>query len=323
MSLSAVIGFDTSNYRTSIALVSAEGEILLNYRELLPVLPGERGLRQNDAVFAHIRALKKAGKLLRKASSGVQIIATASSTRPGEGNDSYMPVFEVGSSAAETLASAMGIPRFTTTHQRGHLMAALYGNHLEPEKDMIALHLSGGTTELLHMHGEQVEKIGGSLDLHAGQLVDRVGVSLGLSFPSGPELEKLALRGKSFGLLGCSMEERDLHCHFSGAESAAQRWIMDGKMTAENIAMEVYDFLARTVSRMLIAGSRIAGTDQALLAGGIASSELFRRMLGERLCKSGERLRLYYGKPDLCGDNAVGVALIGLKCLLKQQAREG
>ena len=88
----AVLGLDTSNYRTSVALVNEDGEILLNFRELLPVPPGERGLRQNEAVFAHLRQLAATEESLRKAAGG-SIGAVAASTAPRDGADSYMPVF--------------------------------------------------------------------------------------------------------------------------------------------------------------------------------------------------------------------------------------
>ena len=122
-----------------------------------------------------------------------------------------------------------------------------------------ALHLSGGTTDVLAVQGGEIRKISSSLDLHAGQLVDRVGVAMGLGFPAGPELEMLALQGNSRGLLGCSMSDGDLTCHFSGAESQVQRWIADRSIPPENIAKEIYDLLARTVSRMICAGAEKSG----------------------------------------------------------------
>ena len=187
---STVLGLDTSNYRTSVALVSETGEILLNYRKLLPVPPGERGLRQNEAVFAHLRQLSAAEDQLRRAAGGT-VAAVAASTAPRDGTDSYMPVFMAGASFGRLTAAALGVPFVGTTHQRGHLSAAKAGTELENSEEYLALHLSGGTTDLLEVRGDSVRQIGGSMDLHAGQLVDRAGVALGCSFPSGPELEKL------------------------------------------------------------------------------------------------------------------------------------
>lgn len=309
----AVIGFDTSNYRTSVAVVTETGDVLLNIRELLPVPQGERGIRQNEAVFAHLRGLQSIQEQLRQAVQRLEIQAVAASVRPRDPEASYMPVFTAGAEAAGTAAAVLGVPFIQTTHQRGHLAAAAWHTELENADSCLAVHLSGGTTDLLRLHGDELRQIGGSLDLHAGQLVDRAGVAMGLSFPAGPELEQLALDGKAEGLLGCSLERGDLWCHFSGAETQLQRLIAEGRLPRQQLAREVYDLLARTVSRMLAAGERTSGEARALVTGGVASSPLFRQLLTERIRKSRASVRVVFGAPEYSGDNAVGVALIGLR----------
>ena len=310
---SVVIGLDTSNYRTSVAAVTLEGEIVLNHRSLLPVPAGERGLRQSEAVFAHVRQLAAASSEIRRVAGAYPIAAVDASSQPRDGESSYMPVFQAGVTAGSILAAGLDVPFFTTTHQRGHLAAAAHGTPLAGTGEMLALHLSGGTTDLLWLRDGELKQIGGSLDLHAGQLVDRVGVALGMSFPAGPELEQLAIRGVSEGRLGVSMEQGDLFCHLSGAESQLQRELRRGEARPEDLAREVYDLLARTVARMLRAGKQVTGLDQALVAGGVAASPLFRMLLDQRLSKDRQAPSAVYGSPDLSGDNAVGVALIGIK----------
>ena len=307
-----VLGLDTSNYRTSAALVDEDGTVLMNYRKLLPVPSGERGLRQNEAVFAHLRQLNEAADTLREAAKGT-IAAVAASLSPRDGSESYMPVFMAGASFGRLTAAALGVPFISTTHQRGHLAAANAGTELDRAENYLALHLSGGTTDLLEVHGAGIAQIGGSLDLHAGQLVDRAGVAMGLGFPAGPELEMLALQGNSRGLLGCSMSDGDLTCHFSGAESQVQRWIKEGKVNREDTAREIYDVLARSTARMLAAGAEKTGLYSALVTGGVASSPLFRLMLVQRITARRSSLKIVFGQPEMSGDNAVGVALIGLK----------
>ena len=309
-----VLGLDTSNYRTSLAVVSWDGEILVNYRELLPVLKGERGLRQNEAVFAHLRQLNSAAEALR-GMPGRPLAAVAASTAPRDGAESYMPVFMAGASFGRLTAAALGVPFIGTTHQRGHLAAAKTGTVLEDTEEYLALHLSGGTTDLLEVRRDTVKQIGGNLDLHAGQLVDRAGVAMGLSFPSGPELEALAVRGKHEARLGCSMSNGDLYCHFSGAESQIQRWIKEGNTAREDIASEIYDLLARTVCRMVTAGAEKTGFRSVLVTGGVASSPLFREMLRKRSDSIRKAPQIVFGTPELSGDNAVGVALIGLAAI--------
>jgi N6-L-threonylcarbamoyladenine synthase len=309
----AVIGFDTSNYRTSAAVLTETGEVLLNIRELLPVPKGERGIRQSEAVFAHLRGIQRMLEQLRQAVQQTEIIAVAASVRPRDPEESYMPVFTAGAEAAGTAAAVLGVPFIQTTHQRGHLAAAAWHTALEKADSFLAAHLSGGTTDLLHWHENRLCQIGGSLDLHAGQLVDRAGVAMGLSFPSGPELEQMAMEGKTEGILGCSMERGDLWCHFSGAETQIQRLIAGGSIPGSQLAREVYDLLARTVSRMLAAGERASGESRALVTGGVASSPLFRQLLTERMKKNRTSLQVIFGAPEYSGDNAVGVALIGLQ----------
>ncbi len=308
----AILGLDTSNYRTSLAAVDPEGRILLNHRELLPVKKGERGLRQSDAVYLHLKQMKEMEPTIREAMRGRRILAVAASTAPRSRIDSYMPVFEVGDALGRMIAAADGVPFFRTDHQQGHIWAARKGTGLEQKDAFLTLHLSGGTTDLLYFRHSEITELGGSLDIHAGQLVDRIGVAMGLPFPAGSELEKLAEKGNSSSLLGCSMAGADLQCHFSGAETRALAWIREKKMTNPDIAMEVYDLLARTITRMLAAGRKETGTDQALICGGVASSVLFRRMLQARIARREPRMQLFFGDPALSGDNAVGVALIGL-----------
>ncbi len=315
----AVVGFDTSNYRTSVAAVTLDGEILVNYRELLPVPKGERGLRQSDAVFAHIRQLRDCESLLRTALRGARIAAVAASTKPADGETSYMPVFQAGYTAGNLLAAFLDVPFYETTHQRGHLSAALHGTKLEDCEQLLAIHLSGGTTDLLVADTDSVTRIGGSADLHAGQLVDRAGVEMGMGFPSGEELEALAVRGKSEGRLGCSMEDNDLTCHLSGAETKVRQWIREGSLSREDIAREIYDLIARTLIRMLRAGKEKTGIGSALITGGVAASDLLRHIMAERYAKARGCPELVFGKPEMSGDNAVGVALIGARRIIQNQ----
>ena len=305
-----VIGLDTSCYTTSAAAVTTDGRVVASCRRLLPVAAGERGLRQSEAVFIHVRQLPEMLEALGAQIGGCRIVAVCASSRPRDEESSYMPVFHVGDAQARGLAAMLGVPCFASTHQRGHIAAATVDSGVMPG-DLLALHLSGGTTELLSLRGEALTLLGGSLDLHAGQLVDRAGVALGLPFPAGPHLEALARRGRAEARLPASLAENDLRCHFSGAESQIQRWIAQKALPPEDVAMEVYDLLARTVARIIAAGARRTGIRQALVAGGVASSALFREELRKRLAQRDRHLRLCFGRPEYSGDNAVGAALIG------------
>lgn len=308
--MKAVLGLDTSCYVTSLALVDEAGGVLLNGRTPLPIPPRERGLRQSKAVFAHVRQLPALFQEHAPLLASLQVTAVAASTAPRPGPDSYMPVFRVGEGLGKVYAQALGVPFFSTNHQDGHIAAALADSGLETETSFLAMHLSGGTTELLWRRAEETALLGGTLDLHAGQLVDRLGVEMGCPFPAGKALEALALQGQAQGLLGVSCEGTS--CHFSGAETQAQRLLARG-MPKDDVAAELYDFLARTVLRLLEAGSAQTGEKRALLAGGVASSVLLRTLLTARVEKRRIPIALHFAKPDLAGDNAVGVARIGLR----------
>lgn len=303
-----VLGFDTSCYTTSAALAGG-GCVVASERKLLVVAEGQRGLRQSDGVFQHTQALPGVMERLMKQEKDVQIAAVCASTRPRDAEDSYMPVFTVGEGAARAVAAALGVPFFATSHQQGHVRAAMVGAGLE-KGPFVAMHLSGGTTETLFVDEERkLTLIGGSGDLHAGQFVDRVGVRLGLRFPCGPYMEALALKGTAKGAFPLS--HREGMCSFSGAEAEAMRMIERGNTAPEDVAAEVYSFLARSIAWMLNDAARRTGAAQALLAGGVASSELLRSLLPVRLRKLDCGLRVFWARPELSGDNACGVALIG------------
>ena len=307
-----VLGFDTSCYTTSVAAADLQGRPVASCRRLLPVALGERGLRQSDALFIHVRQLPALVEELAAQLQGRKIVAVCTSTKPREDENSYMPVFQAGDAQARSAAALLGVPCFASNHQRGHIEAALVDSGMR-DGPMLAVHLSGGTTELVRYDGEHVTLLGGSRDLHAGQVVDRTGVALGLVFPAGPHLEELARQGTSQARLPVSMEGNDLFCHLSGAETQIQRWIKQGTLPREDIAREVYDLLARTVARMVVAGAKQTGLRQVLLAGGVASSALFRELVRGRIAKMDRGLHVCFGKPEYSGDNAMGAARIGVK----------
>lgn len=301
------LGVDTSNYTTSVACVSKEG-IVFERRTMLSVALGERGLRQSDALFQHVRNLPTLLDTLFASIDQASIQAVGVSVKPTSAQESYMPVFLAGKLAANALANALNVPLIETTHQAGHVRAAMLGH--EPElagQTFLSMHLSGGTTDVLKVPLvgdliDSIECIGGSEDLHAGQFVDRVGVRMGLPFPSGVELEKFA-RAATDRSLRLPSSVKGLVCSFSGMESQAMRLLDDGA-EPNTVAYAVYDAMARTFSKMLMSATERTGCSTILLSGGVSGSMLLRELLHERLQKD-----ILYAKPGLSSDNAVGVAL--------------
>ena len=140
-----VLGFDTSNYTTSVA--SFDGTNGINCSRLLDVKLGELGLRQSDAVFAHIKRLPELTEALFNNSESSAITAIGVSTRPREVEGSYMPCFLAGISVARSMAAALHVPCYAFSHQQGHIAAALYsaGRLDLMNKPHLAWHISGGT----------------------------------------------------------------------------------------------------------------------------------------------------------------------------------
>ena len=201
------VGFDTSNYTSSVAWF--DGLSGANASRLLPVKAGELGLRQSEALFSHIKRLPELSDGLFAHLDPAQLAAVGVSTRPRAVEGSYMPCFLAGESQARVLASALHLPLYEFSHQQGHIAAVLWsaGRLDLLGSEFLAWHLSGGTTELLLVRstaaGEiDCEKIGGTTDISAGQLIDRTGQLLGLDFPAGKALDALACQGTGNGKQG-------------------------------------------------------------------------------------------------------------------------
>ena len=112
-----IMGIDTSNYTTSVALMYSDGELIANIKEPLPVKLGECGLRQSDAVFAHIKNLPKAMEKASGILNGRSVSAIGVSERPRNVFGSYMPCFLAGLSAATSAAAASGVPLYRFSHR--------------------------------------------------------------------------------------------------------------------------------------------------------------------------------------------------------------
>lgn len=310
----AVLGIDTSCYTTSCALMGLDYHVLGDARQALQVALGQRGLRQSEAFFQHVQHMPRVLFEAIGQSQGIELVAICVSDKPDERLDSYMPVFHAGLSFAQALASAQNLALYQTTHQRGHLAAASLGLHL-PARQYLAIHLSGGTTQVLLMDDDALSCLGGTTDISAGQLLDRLGVAMGLAFPAGPWLEKIARDHAPLGRYPVSQQGQSIS--LSGAEAAALRDLEQGQLTHGQIAAELFDVIARTVLRLCQWAVQDTGVNTLLLTGGVLSSSLLRSMLDQRREKRRMALQLIYGKPEYSGDNAVGIAAIGVQKYLQ------
>lgn len=304
------IGIDTSNYTTSVAVIAEEGNELANIKLPLPVKEGERGLRQSDALFSHTAQLPKAIERAREIVGARRILAVGVSTRPRNVEGSYMPCFLAGVSAATALAMGAGAPLYHFSHQCGHIMAALYSSGSESllSSPFYGAHVSGGTTELLRVESDGAgflcTCIGGTKDLNAGQLIDRVGVAMGLSFPCGPELERLALSNRE------KIPKRAPHLegtyvNFSGAENLSlslYQKTQDKSLAAAFLLSHIGEGLSRAVRACMDA----YGEAPVVFAGGVMSNSILKERLGKEF-------RAYFADPPHSADNAVGIAVLARK----------
>lgn len=299
----SVIGFDTSNYTTSIAFF--DGHDGINCSELLPVRAGELGLRQSDAVFHHTKSLPVlSGRLFSHIQSDT-ITAVGVSTRPRAVEGSYMPCFTVGYSHAKVLSDALNVPLVECSHQQGHVAAALWSaNRLDLiDVPHLAWHLSGGTTELLLVEpdGKNVKCtcIGGTSDISAGQLIDRTGQLLEVPFPSGKMLDMLSREASNTDVF--RVKCTDSTFSLSGVQNKVTQYFEKSQNKTETAA-----FALRCVCNAVLQATKNANQKYpdlpVVFSGGVASNSMLRQEF------SGTDA--IFAQPQYSTDNGMGVAVL-------------
>lgn len=295
------LGIDTSNYTTSVALF--DGSNVIQKKKLLTVKKGEKGLRQSEALFQHTVNLPE---LIEKIDFSGKLDAVGVSYRPRSIDGSYMPCFLAGVNAATAVSKFASTPLYKTSHQSGHILAALYSadklNIIN--ENFIAFHVSGGTTEALLVEPDKEEiikarLIGQSTDLKAGQAVDRAGVMLGMEFPCGKELDLISQKTDKEFKIKPSVKGTD--CSLSGIENKAEKMYRDG-FSKEDIAKFVLTYIYESLSAMTENIFDIYGKMPVVFAGGVMSNTLIRTRLKEKFSA-------YFAEPEFSCDNAAGVAI--------------
>ncbi len=313
-----------------------DGRLVSEARRLLPVGEGERGLRQSDALFFHVQQLSDVMSSLMRPIVSREVIwrGIGVSVRPRPLATSYMPVFLAGTRFAETFAGLCGVPLVRTSHQEGHLAAADYDLDLAFHKPFLAVHLSGGTSDVLcavrTKFGYQTEALGSSSDLNAGQFVDRVGVALGLPFPAGPHLERLA--GGGLNVHDGRLQTFDDSAHdedefrlaasvkganmsFSGPCSAALRAV-DAGVPGPEVARAVFTCIANSLVKAIRNAALLRPeVTTCVLAGGVMANMSIRERVVKRLGIVLPELVVRFANPAFSSDNALGVATIAYRFL--------
>ena len=369
------LGIDTSCYTTSVALMDEAGQLLGEARQILSVKPGRCGLQQSEMVFQHTRNLPRlmeeaVGQVLGSvktgdgstangvaveedgaantsglaglASAGYELAAIGVSGYPRPLENSYMPAFLAGLSVARSVAAVTGARLEIISHQENHLEAGLWSAGGPAVDRFLLLHASGGTTDVLLAELQpkgryRITEVGGSLDLHAGQFVDRIGVALGLQFPTGPALEVLAKQAlersalvdaevsavasealsepsiasgseaSAMPMVELPVSVRKLQVSLSGPCTAALRKLEAGAEPAA-LALGVEHVLAETFARVLRNGAQEYRVRDVLLVGGVGSNNYIRQHVEQKLAKLRYPVRLWVPEGRFSCDNATGCA---------------
>lgn len=303
------IGFDTSNYTTSVAYF--DGENGRNVSRLLDVPEGGLGLRQSDALFQHVKHLPELTDTLMDKQAPTYFHAIGASTRPREVEGSYMPCFLAGESQGRSLSHLWGLPFFSVSHQQGHVAAAAWsaGRMDLLDTPHLAWHLSGGTTELLYIEPDgplvKAVQIGGTKDISAGQLIDRTGKRLGLSFPAGKAVDALSLEASKD--IFFSVKVTDASFSFSGLENKMNAMAEQGETPAD-ICRFILLSILRAVDLATAQAFKQHPGLPLLCAGGVASNRLLR----EHMHTAHNAL---FAEPVYSTDNAMGTAILAHRML--------
>lgn len=300
------LGIDTSNYTTSAAVMDMVDETIIHQKKLLPVPKGSKGLRQSEALFHHTIQLPEViENLLCDFSDEIYAIGVSDKPRDEEG--SYMPCFLAGMSVARCSAALLHVPLYTFSHQAGHIAAALFSaDRMDVlSEPFIAFHVSGGTTEALLVTPDEknilsTNIIANSLDLKAGQVIDRVGVMLGLDFPAGAQLDLLSQNCRIPFKIKPSIKGTD--CCLSGIENQCSDMLQKGS-TTEEIAAYCIDSILFALDGMVQAVLAEYGKLPLVFAGGVMSNSRIRNYMAQKY-------HAFFAQPEFSSDNAAGIAVL-------------
>lgn len=319
--MKAVLGIDTSCYTTSAVLLGLNGSLLAASRRLLQVPQGKRGLAQSEMVFQHVRALPEQLETIWNRFPTGECSAVGATCCPRDIEGSYMPAFLCGYGSAKAVALSQKIPLFPLSHQANHLWAGIWSAKMPQEvHDFLAVHVSGGTTDLLQVKRcvakLQIRQLCGSIDLHAGQLLDRLGVALGLPFPAGLHLEKMAA-GFHQEAPEVPVAVQGLQLSLSGPETHLKKLRQKG-IASPLLAAAAENLLGETLFRLLRRAVRQTGVRAILGVGGVLANKRIREHALDRLqTKLG--CQIYLPEPCWSGDHALGAAYQAALALQEQE----
>lgn len=306
-----ILGIESSCDETGIALYDTEHGLLAHalhsqvamhaeYGGVVPELASRDHIRRTLPLTQNV--LQQAGKLLQ------DIDGIAYTQGPG-----LSGALLVGSSIAQSLAFALNIPTVAVHHLEGHLLAPLLEAN-PPEFPFVALLVSGGHTQLMRVTGiGDYELLGDTLDDAAGEAFDKTAKLLGLGYPGGPAIAKLATTGKSrFKLPRPLINSGDLNFSFSGLKTAVLTLANNNNsdlQTNADIAYEFQEAVTEILTLKCITALHYTGLDNLVVSGGVGANSRLRERLNEATKK--RRCQVYYPRLEFCTDNGAMIAFAG------------
>ncbi|HHW95230.1 MAG TPA: hypothetical protein GX736_04825 [Mogibacterium sp.] len=318
------LGIDTSNYKTSIAVTDNNGEIIFERSVFLDIPLGEKGLRQSDAFFKHSNLLPCFIQELFNRFNPSDLSCIGVSSRPRNIEGSYMPCFLAGVNTGKQLGAILKIPVYEFSHQEGHAAAILEDNSFVQSNlnKCILFHLSGGTSEFLICSripaGYDMSLVGGTKDISIGQLIDRVGVALGLPFPAGKYLDEIAyidndellnLKENNHLSLNLDIFFSDGYFNLSGIETKIMRLIQNSDIDITErkfIITSMFDSISKLIHKSTTYLSKQHDIKDVAIVGGVAASKYLRKKLTS--VNNNNIVNIFFGSATLSSDNAVGIA---------------
>ena len=223
-----------------------------------------------------------------------------------------MGALMTGALFGRSLAYALGVPAIGVHHMEGHLLAPLLSAN-PPEFPFVALLVSGGHSQLMAAHGiGQYELLGESIDDAAGEAFDKVAKMMGLPYPGGPQIAKLAQQGdpKAFQLPRPLLHQ-GLDFSFSGMKTAVlqQYQKIQGQGREADLAASFQEAMVDTLVKKCVKALKQTGLKRLVIAGGVSANQSLRERLESELKKI--KAQVYYADPALCTDNGAMIAFAG------------
>ncbi|CAH0222802.1 tRNA N6-adenosine threonylcarbamoyltransferase [Erwinia aphidicola] len=308
-----VLGIETSCDETGIAIYDDAAGLLANqlysqvklhadYGGVVPELASRDHVRKTVPLIQ--AALKEAGLQAQ------DIDAVAYTAGPG-----LVGALLVGATIGRSLAFAWDVPAIAVHHMEGHLLAPMLEDN-PPEFPFVALLVSGGHTQLISVTGiGEYTLLGESIDDAAGEAFDKTAKLLGLDYPGGPMLSKMAQQGveKRFIFPRPMTDRPGLDFSFSGLKTFAANTIRDNdssEQTRADIARAFEDAVVDTLAIKCRRALDQSGFKRLVIAGGVSANRTLRSKLAEMMQKRGGEV--FYARPEFCTDNGAMIAYAGM-----------